>query len=140
MQQILIHLAAHVPFQTKKEGIMAITQAHVCVTLPTGAHPSHESNDMLIRRFLKECNKANIVKNVFEKSHLCKRFEKPSTVERMRKLRYRKNAMKANQVLSDEAKELLKKKRKRAEKQRKSEKNNKSAKIVQEIASSGKTE
>jgi hypothetical protein len=119
---------------------MAITQAHVCVTLPTGMQPSHEGNDLLIRKFLKECNKTNIAKTVFDKSHLCKRFEKPSTTERLRKMRYKKNAKKANLEMTEEMQEMLRKKRKRTQKQRKSEQNNKSAKLVQELASSGKTD
>lgn len=68
--------------------------SHITVALPEGVSPSQETTDMLIKRFLKACKKENIAQNVFEKSHLVKRFERPAEIERQRKMRCKRKALK----------------------------------------------
>lgn len=68
--------------------------AHITVALPEGAQPSYEMSDVLIKRFLKLCKKENIAENVFEKSHLVKRFERPAEIERQRKIDAKRRALK----------------------------------------------
>ena len=67
--------------------------SHITVALPEGAAPSQEATDILIKRFLKACKKENIAGNVFEKSHLVKRFERPAEIERQRKIRAKRKAL-----------------------------------------------
>ena len=71
--------------------------SHITVSLPEGTAPSHEMSDVLIKRFLKLCKKENIAENVFEKSHLVKRFERPAEIERQRKIEAKRRALKAYQ-------------------------------------------
>ncbi len=68
--------------------------SHITVTLPEGTAPSLDMNEFLIRRFLKLCKKENIQENVFEKSHLVKRFERPAEIERQRKMEAKRRALK----------------------------------------------
>lgn len=68
--------------------------AHITVTLPEGTAPSLEMNEVLIRRFLKACKKENIQENVFDKSGLVKRFERPAETERQRKIEAKRRALK----------------------------------------------
>lgn len=68
--------------------------SHITVALPEGTAPSLEMNEMLIRKFLKACKKENIQENVFEKSHLVKRFERPAETERQRKMNAKRRALK----------------------------------------------
>jgi len=68
--------------------------SHITVALPEGTSPSYDMNEVLIRRFLKACKKENIQENVFEKSHLVKRFERPSEIERQRKMKAKRRALK----------------------------------------------
>lgn len=67
--------------------------AHISVGLPEGVAPSYEMNDVLIKRFLKQCKKENINENVFEKSSLVRRFERPSEKERQRKMKAKRKAL-----------------------------------------------
>lgn len=67
--------------------------AHITVTLPEGVAPSYEMNEVLIRKFLKACKKENIQENVFEKSCLVKRFERPAETERQRKMAAKRRAL-----------------------------------------------
>lgn len=68
--------------------------SHITVALPEGVAPSHEMSDVLIRKFLKACKKENIAENVFEKSCMVKRFERPSEIERQRKMKAKRRALK----------------------------------------------
>jgi len=68
--------------------------SHITVALPEGTAPSYEMSDVLIKRFLKACKKENIAGNVFEKSNLVRRFERPSEIERQRKMRCKRKALK----------------------------------------------
>lgn len=68
--------------------------SHITVTLPEGVAPSHEMSDVLIRKFLKACKKENIAENVFEKSCMVKRFERPAEIERQRKMKAKRRALK----------------------------------------------
>lgn len=68
--------------------------SHITVALPEGVAPSHEMSDVLIRKFLKACKKENIAENVFEKSGLVKRFERPAEIERQRKMKAKRRALK----------------------------------------------
>jgi hypothetical protein len=61
------------------------------VKLPENMKPSVEANELLIRKFLKACSKEAMMKEINEKNYHCKRYVKPSTVERERRLKYRKN-------------------------------------------------
>ena len=67
--------------------------SHITVALPEGVSPSYEMSEVLIKKFLKACKKENIAANVFEKSNLVKRFERPSEVERQRKMRCKRKAL-----------------------------------------------
>lgn len=68
--------------------------SHITVALPEGVAPSHEMSDVLIRKFLKACKKENIAENVFEKSSMVKRFERPAELERQRKMNAKRRALK----------------------------------------------
>lgn len=68
--------------------------AHITVALPEGTAPSYEMSEVLIKRFLKACKKENIQENVFEKSCLVKRFERPAETERQRKMEAKRRALK----------------------------------------------
>lgn len=80
--------------------------SHITVALPEGTAPSLEMNEVLIRKFLKACKKENIQENVFEKSHLVKRFERPAEIERQRKMNAKRRALKqyadANKAEADD--------------------------------------
>ncbi len=68
--------------------------SHIVVALPEGVSPSYDMTEVLIKRFLKLCKKENIQENVFEKSHLVKRFERPAEIERQRKMEAKRRALK----------------------------------------------
>ena len=68
--------------------------SHITVALPEGVSPSYEMSEVLIKRFLKACKKENIAENVFEKSHLVKRFERPAETERQRRIEAKRRALK----------------------------------------------
>ena len=68
--------------------------SHIVVALPEGVAPSHEMSDVLIRKFIKACKKENIAENVFEKSLLVKRFERPAEIDRQRRMKAKRRALK----------------------------------------------
>lgn len=67
--------------------------SHIVVALPEGVAPSHEMSDVLIRKFIKACKKENIAENVFEKSLMVKRFERPSEIDRQRRMKAKRKAI-----------------------------------------------
>lgn len=67
-----------------------MSATNIEVKLPEGVRPSVEANDLIIRKFLKACNKEGIMKEINEKNDGCRRFVKRSTAERLRKIKYRK--------------------------------------------------
>jgi hypothetical protein len=82
--------------------------------LPKGLHPSLENNELIINRFLKACSKESLVQYLYDFSAYTKRFDKPSVLERQRKLKYKRNAQKANlDFLADLNNDMLPKKKKK---------------------------
>lgn len=69
------------------------------VTLPEGVRPSVEANDLLIRRFLKACSRENLQKEIYEKCPESRRYVKPSDEERLRRIKYRKNAQESERKI-----------------------------------------
>lgn len=80
--------------------------------LPKGQAPSLENNENLINRFLKACSKESLMQYLYEYSIYTKRFDKPSALERKRKLQYKRNARKANADKMNDPGEKIKKKSK----------------------------
>ncbi len=74
--------------------------AHLEVKLPPHVKPTDETNDQLIKKFLKECSKESLLQYLAEKSAYTRRFEKRSDVERARRLHYKRNAKKHNEELN----------------------------------------
>ena len=68
--------------------------AHLEVKLPPHVKPTDETNDQLIKKFLKECSKESLLQYLAEKSAHSRRFEKRSDAERARRLHYKRNAKK----------------------------------------------
>ena len=88
--------------------------------LPKGLQPSLENNELIINRFLKACSKESLTQYLYDNCSYTKRFDKPSVLERQRKLQYKRNAQKANaelqaEINSESAKKKKKKLAKRAE-------------------------
>ena len=75
--------------------------AHITVALPPGTRPTDDTTELLIRKFLKACKKENIGLNVFEKSNLVRRFERPGQTERMRRKRAKERALREYNKLND---------------------------------------
>jgi hypothetical protein len=81
------------------------------VKLPSHVRPTDETNDQLIKKFLKECSKESLVQYLSEKSAWTRRFEKKSVLDRQKKLKYARNAKKYNQELNSETVKTKKKKK-----------------------------
>ena len=80
--------------------------------LPKGLQPSLENNELIINRFLKACSKESLVQYLYDYSSYTKRFDKESVLERQRKMKYKRNAQKANlEAMSDKPAEVRKKKK-----------------------------
>ena len=84
--------------------------AHLEVKLPPHVKPTDETNDQLIKKFLKECSKESLLQYLAEKSAYTRRFTKKSILIREKKLRYKQNAKKYNDELNGD---LVKKAKKR---------------------------
>lgn len=74
--------------------------AHLEVRLPPHVKPTTETNDQLIKKFLKECSKDSLLQYLAEKSAHSRRFEKKSVKIRQKKLKYKRNAKKYNEDLN----------------------------------------
>jgi hypothetical protein len=74
--------------------------AHLEVKLPPHVKPTNETNDQLIKKFLKECSKDSLLQYLFEKSAYSRRFEKKSVITRQKKLKYKRNAKKYNEEIN----------------------------------------
>lgn len=85
--------------------------AHLEVKLPPHVKPTDETNDQLIKKFLKECSKESLLQFLAEKSAFSRRFEKKSVVERQKKLKYKQNAKKYNDELNGNLPSKSKKKK-----------------------------
>lgn len=83
------------------------------VKLPPGVHPSNESTEMLIKKFLKECSKESLVQFLYEKCSYTRRYEKRSVTERLKRSKYRRNAQKYNQEVNGEIRDEPPKKKKK---------------------------
>ena len=91
---------------------MSKRPAHLETKLPKGKLPSLENNELIINRFLKACSKESLLQYLYENSVYTKRFDKPSVLERQRKLLYKRNARKAAQEknldIADKSKKSVK--------------------------------
>jgi hypothetical protein len=58
---------------------------HASAALPEGVRPSHEMNEVLIRKFLKSCKKEDLEKNVFDKSAGVRRYESKHRADKIRR-------------------------------------------------------
>lgn len=85
--------------------------AHLEVKLPPHVKPTDETNDQLIKKFLKECSKDSLLQYLAEKSAYSRRFEKRSVTIRQKKLKYKRNAKKHNEELANETQTKTKKKK-----------------------------
>lgn len=83
------------------------------VKLPPGVHPSSESTEMLIKKFLKECSKESLVQFLYENCSYTRRYEKKSVTERLKRSKYRRNAQKHNQEINSDNREEVKTKSKK---------------------------
>lgn len=83
------------------------------VKLPHGVHPSSESTEMLIKKFLKECSKESLVQYLYENCSYTRRYEKRSVTERLKRSKYKRNAQKHNSELNGELKDEPPKKKKK---------------------------
>ena len=81
------------------------------VKLPPHVKPTDETNDQLIKKFLKECSKESLSQYLAEKSAWTRRFEKKSVVDRQKKLKYARNAKKYNEELNSDTVKVKKKKK-----------------------------
>lgn len=80
--------------------------------LPKGLQPSLENNELLINRFLKACSKESLVQYLYDYSSYTRRFDKQCVLERQRKMKYKRNAQKANlEAMADKPAETRKKKK-----------------------------
>ncbi len=84
--------------------------------LPKGLQPSLENNELLINRFLKACSKESLTQYLYDNCSYTKRFDKSSVLERQRKLQYKRNAIKANQLVMADPEQSPKKKKKKVAK------------------------
>jgi hypothetical protein len=91
--------------------------AHLEVKLPPHVKPTDETNEQLIKKFLKECSKESLLQFLAEKSAHSRRFKKKSVVVREKKLRYARNAKKYNNEMNSEIEKPKKKKKVFVEKQ-----------------------
>lgn len=85
--------------------------AHLEVKLPPHVKPTDETNDQLIKKFLKECSKESLLQYLAEKSAYSRRFEKKSVVDRQKRLKYARNAKKYNEEFNGEVTKTKKKKK-----------------------------
>jgi len=66
------------------------------VKLPHYTKPTDETNDQLIKKFLRECSKESLVQYLSEKSSYSRRYVKRSVVKRQKRLKAKRNAVKYN--------------------------------------------
>lgn len=85
--------------------------AHLEVKLPSHVKPTNETNEQLIKKFLKECSKESLLQYLAEKSAYSRRFEKKSVVDRQKRLKYARNAKKYNDELNGDIVSKPKKKK-----------------------------
>ena len=76
--------------------------AHLEVKLPPHVKPTDETNEQLIKKFLKECSKESLLQFLSEKCAYTRRFSKKSDIDREKRLRYKRNAKKYNEELNGE--------------------------------------
>ena len=82
------------------------------VKLPPGVNPTADTNEMLIRKFLKECSKESLVQYLYEECAYTRRFTKKSVKERLLRSKYKRNAKNYNLELNSEVEKEPKKKKK----------------------------
>lgn len=82
------------------------------VKLPQGTIPTADTNEMLIRKFLKECSKESLVQYLYDECAYTRRYTKKSVKERLKRSRYKRNAKKYNLEINSEVEKEVKKKKK----------------------------
>jgi len=85
--------------------------AHLEVKLPPHVKPTDETNDQLIKKFLKECSKESLLQFLAEKSAHSRRFTKKSILTRQKKLNRLRNSKKYNEEINNDIVKVKKKKR-----------------------------
>ena len=83
------------------------------VKLPHYTKPTDETNEQLIKKFLKECSKESLVQYLAEKSTYSRRFVKRSVVKRQKRLKARHNAIKHNKEVNGDGSQERKTDKKR---------------------------
>lgn len=81
------------------------------VKLPPHVKPTNETNEQLIKKFLKECSKESLQQYFAEKCSYSRRFTKKSIIVREKKMRYKRNARKHNNELNGDLPQKPKKKK-----------------------------
>lgn len=66
---------------------------HASAALPPDVKPSLEANELLIKKFLKNCKKEELQKRVFEKSSMVRRFQTPRQKDREERMRNKRRAI-----------------------------------------------
>lgn len=82
------------------------------VKLPPGVNPTADTNEMLIRKFLKECSKESLVQYLYEECAYTRRFVKKSVKERLLRSKYKRNAKNYNLEINSETEKEPKKRKK----------------------------
>ena len=74
---------------------------HASAALPPDVKPSLETNELLIKKFLKSCKKEDLQKKVFDKSAGVRRFETPRQKERQERRRNKERALREYREQND---------------------------------------
>lgn len=85
--------------------------AHLEVKLPPHVKPTDETNEQLIKKFLKECSKESLLQFLSDKSAFSRRFTKKSVLDREKRIRRLKNSQKYNDEMNNEGFKAKKKKK-----------------------------
>lgn len=96
--------------------------ANLEVKLPPHVKPTEETNEQLIKKFLKECSKESLLQYLAEKSAHTRRFIKKSVLVREKKMRYARNAKKYNEELNSTTIKTKKNKKHKSETDKKNDK------------------
>lgn len=83
------------------------------VKLPHYTKPTDETNEQLIKKFLKECSKESLLQYLAEKSTYSRRYVKRSVVKRQKRLKAKHNAVKHNKEVNGDGSEVRKPNKKR---------------------------
>lgn len=89
---------------------MSKRPVHLETKLPRGLQPSLENNELLVNKFLKACSKESLTQYLYEYCSYTRRFDKPSVINRQKRLRRERNARLANLESNKEETNTKKKK------------------------------